>query len=141
MRALITYQATDAPENIWRGWYSDDDTEDTLEGRPRRVLGIVGSWHGLSFWRDHEGIRIVMASKRKEVFLRYRIGDEVEVQEMLVGENEMPAQVILKARKQGSFYVTDLNDILFAKEDGLFGYATFPVFLPSKSNTVPAWKP
>jgi hypothetical protein len=39
-------------------------------------------------------------------------------------ENDTPPQVILRAGKQGNFYVADQNDIPFAKDDSLFGYAT-----------------
>jgi hypothetical protein len=130
MRATVTYQATDAPEKEWRGWHSDDDTEDMLEGIARRVLGIVGSWRRLSFWRDHEGVRIVMTNKRKEMTLRYTSGDDAEVHEMLIGENDTPPQAILKAWKQGNFYMLDSNGIPFAKEDSLFGYATSSDALP-----------
>jgi hypothetical protein len=120
----------------WRGFFSDDDTEETLEGRARRVLGIVGSWRRLSFWRDHKGVRIVMTNKRKEVTPRYRIGEEAEVHEMIVGENDTQPQAILRAGKQGNFYVADLNGVPFSTDDSLFGYATFPGVPPSKSSTV-----
>jgi hypothetical protein len=126
MRESLTYQATDAPAKEWRGFFSDDDTEDSLETGARRVLGLVGNWRHLSFWRDHEGARIVMTNKRKEVTLRYRVGDEEEVYERIVDEHDTPPQVIVRAGKQGNFYVTDLNGIPSAKEDRLFGYATFP---------------
>jgi hypothetical protein len=130
MRATVTYQATDAPEKEWRRWYSDEDTEDTLEGRARRVPGIVGSWRRLSFWRDHEAVRIVMTNKRKEVTLRYSFENKAEVHEMLIGENDTPPQATLKAGKQGNFYVVDDKGVPFAKDDSLFGYATFPGSLP-----------
>jgi hypothetical protein len=90
MRATVTYQATDATEKVWNGWYSDDDTEVSLETRVRRVLGITRSWRRLSFWRDHEGVRIVMTNKGKEVILRYQLEAESEVHEMFVSENDMP---------------------------------------------------
>jgi hypothetical protein len=123
---VVTYQSTDAPPKEWRGFFSEDETEEALDIRTRRVLGIVGSWRRLSFWRDHEGIRLVVTNKRKEVTLRYCIGEEEEVHEMIVGESDTPSQAIVRTGKQGNFYVTDINGIPFSKEDSFFGYATFP---------------
>jgi ribonuclease HI len=90
LRATVTYQASDAPEKVWNGWFSEEDTEESLETSARRVLGILGNWRRLLFWRDHEGVRIVMTNKRKETTLRYQDGSDPEVHEMKVSENDTP---------------------------------------------------
>jgi hypothetical protein len=41
-RAVVTFQAHDAPEKEWRGWFTDEDTEETVVRRARNVTGIIG---------------------------------------------------------------------------------------------------
>jgi hypothetical protein len=123
-RASVTYQASDASEKEWRGWYTDDDTEDSLEKRTRTILGILGSWRRLSFWRDHEGVRIVMTNKRKEVELRYKTNENPEVKEMVIYEEDTPQSVIERSGRKGNVFVVDSMGNPFGKTDGLFRYAT-----------------
>jgi hypothetical protein len=84
------------------------------------------------FWRDHEGVRIVMTNRRKEAVLRYQIGDEPEVLEMKVSEIDTPPQIILRSGKQGNFHVADQSGTPFAKDDNIFGYATNEINPPVK---------
>jgi hypothetical protein len=51
-RAQVVYQAQDGPEREWRGFFTDEDTEASLERRARNTLGILGSWRRFSCWRD-----------------------------------------------------------------------------------------
>jgi ribonuclease HI len=64
-RVQIVYQAYDAPEKERRGWFTEEDTEYSIERRARSVLGILGSWRRLSYWRNNEGIRLVMTNRQK----------------------------------------------------------------------------
>jgi hypothetical protein len=51
-RAQVIYQAQEAPEKERRGWFTGEDTEDSLEQRARNILGILGSWRRFAFWRS-----------------------------------------------------------------------------------------
>jgi hypothetical protein len=129
-RASVTYQVQAAPEKEWRGWFTEEDTEESLERRARNVLGILGSWRRLSFWRDHEGIRLVMTNKRKEVELRYMFEHDTEAKEVLISEDDTPKMITTKVGKKENFHVVDPRGNPSGQDDSLFGHATMSGALP-----------
>jgi hypothetical protein len=119
------YQAQDAPEKEWRGWFTDEDTEASLEQRARNVLGILGSWRRLSYWRDREGIRLVMTNRRKEVLLRYHTELDQTIKEVSITEDDTPKMILMKLNLKDNYFITDHNGNPFGVDDSLFGYCTF----------------
>jgi hypothetical protein len=121
----VIYQAQDAPEKEWRGWFTDKDTEASLEQRARNVLGILGSWRRYAYWRDSVGIRLVMTNGKKTVQLRYHTGLDPSIKEVTIMEDDTPKIVLAKLNLKDNFFITDSNGNPFADEDSLFGYCTF----------------
>jgi hypothetical protein len=124
MRVSASFQNQSGSSRERRFWYTDEDTEDSLERKARSGLGIVGSWRSLSFWRDHEGVRLVITNIRKEVTLRFYLPGEPEIQEIPIGWNETPASFLVRIGKKDNYHIMDANGQEFPKEDNLFGYAT-----------------
>jgi ribonuclease HI len=81
-RARVVFQATDAPEKEWRGWFTEEDTEHDIEIRAHTSLGILGAWRRASFWRDESGLEIVMTNRRKEISMRYSCDPDGEIKEI-----------------------------------------------------------
>jgi hypothetical protein len=50
-RAYVTFQDQNGSSKEWRGWYTGEDTEDSIERKARSTLGILGSWRRFSYWR------------------------------------------------------------------------------------------
>jgi ribonuclease HI len=42
--AVVTYQPQGLPEKVWRGWFTAEDTEYSLEHRARKELNMFGCW-------------------------------------------------------------------------------------------------
>jgi hypothetical protein len=123
-RVQVIYQAHDAPEKEWRGFFTEDDTEDLIEKRARRVLGIIGCWRRQAYWRDENGIRLVMTNKKKEAIFRYHTELDRTIKEMRISEDDTPATIILKLKFGSNFHLVDSEGILFAPEDNMFGYCS-----------------
>jgi hypothetical protein len=124
MRVSVTFQDQSGEPKEWRGWQVDDDTEDSIERKARNALGILGSWRRLSFWRDHEGIRLVMTNSGKEVESRYQLDGETEVREIRIGYNESPTSFLTKIEKKDDFHILDAGGQEFQVTNNLFAYAT-----------------
>jgi hypothetical protein len=120
----VIYPAQDAPEKEWRGWFTEEDREASLEQRARNVLGILGSWRRLSYWRDAEGIRLVMTNKRKEVTMRYHTELDPTIKEVSITEDDTPKMILAKLSLKDNFFITDSNGNPFGNDDSLFGYCT-----------------
>jgi hypothetical protein len=119
-RVSVSYGIT----KEWRGFYTDTDTEDTLEMKARRGLGIVDSWRRASFWADHEGVRITMTNSPKHVPLRYYLPNDTEMHEVMIGMNETPITFRIKIGKKDNYHVLDPNGQEFPDDDNLFTYST-----------------
>jgi hypothetical protein len=124
-RAQVIYQAHDAPEKEWRSWFTADDTEYSIERRARGVLGIIGCWRRLFYWRDANGIRLVMTNRRTEVLMRYHTEHDRTIKEIPISEDDTPSSVLLKLREESNFHIADEGGHPFAADDNLFGYCTF----------------
>jgi hypothetical protein len=124
LRAYVTFQDQNQPEREWKGWYTEEDTEESIARRAQSALRILGNWRRLSYWRDHEGIKIVLTNRRKEVGLRYSLDDEPEIKEVVIYEDDTPGSVMSRPGKRDNYYVVDMNDKPFDRTDSLFGYAT-----------------
>jgi hypothetical protein len=124
VRAYVTFQDRSQPEKEWRCWFTDDDAEDSIERKARNALGIVGNRRRLAYWSDHEGIRLVMTNKRKEIELRNLLDEETEVHEISVCWEESPTSLLTKLGKRDNYFVVDANDKPFAVTDNLFTFAT-----------------
>jgi hypothetical protein len=96
--AQIVYQAYDAPDKEWRGWFTEEDTEYAIERRARTSLGIIGTWRRLPYWRDISGIRMVMTNRQKEIKMRYSGGIDHEIKEMQIPESDTCPIPIYDAR-------------------------------------------
>jgi hypothetical protein len=120
----VVYQAHDAPEKEWRGFFTADDTEDSIEKRARGVLGIMGCWRRLAYWRDANGIRIAMTNRKKEVIMRYHTELDPTIKELPISEDETPATALLKLKVGQNFHLVDNHRVLFAANDSLFGYCS-----------------
>jgi hypothetical protein len=130
--AIVTYQPQDAPEKEWRGWFTGDDTEYSLERRARKELGMFGCWRRAAYWRDAEGIRLVMTNKRKQTTLRYLLDKETDPKEITIFEDDTPGTILARLKPGTNFFITDENKNVFASNDSLFGYCTFAVNPPVK---------
>jgi hypothetical protein len=108
----------------WRGRFTDEDTEDSIERKTRTTLGVVGSSRRLTHWRDHKGIRLIMTNDRKEVELRHIIDGESEAKEIVIGYNESPTSFLTRIGKRDNFHVLDACGQEFQVTDNLFSYAT-----------------
>jgi ribonuclease HI len=131
-RAQVIDEAHDAPEKEWRSWFTAEDTEYSIERRARNVLGILGCWIPLSYWRDANGIRMVMTNRRKEVMMRYCTEHDRTIKEVSISEDDTPASVLLKLRAESNFHITDDKGRPFAMDDNLFGYCTSAANPPLK---------
>jgi hypothetical protein len=98
--------------------------------RLHRSSGILGNWRCLSFWRDHEGIRLVTTNSRKEVGLRFSVHDETEAQEIPICFDESPTSLLIRLGKTDNYFGVDANDIRFELTDNIFAYATMNVVQP-----------
>jgi hypothetical protein len=124
VRASATFRDQSGSSKEWRGWYTDDDIEDSLERKARNSLGIVGSWRRVSFWSDHEGVRLVMTSLRKEVELRCLLQGETGVREIMIGFNESPTSLLVRIGKEDNYHILDASGQEFQVTDNPFAYAT-----------------
>jgi hypothetical protein len=90
----------------------------------RNVLGILGCWRRLSYWRDCEGIRLVMTNRRKEVLMRYHTELDPTIKEVSFTEDDTPKMILAKLNLKDNFFITDSNGNPFGNDDSLFGYCT-----------------
>jgi hypothetical protein len=60
--------------------------------------GILGSWRRLSYWRDHEGIRLVMTNKRNSITFRYYTELDPSVKEIQISEDDTPKMILTNFR-------------------------------------------
>jgi hypothetical protein len=109
MRAQVVFQDMSGATREWRGSYNEEDTEESIVRRAQSLSRIPGNWRRLSFWLDQEGIRTVSTNKRKGVRLQFRLDDETEVRESLVGEEETPHSLLARFGKKGNDFVVDAN--------------------------------
>jgi hypothetical protein len=110
VRAYITFQSEGLPVKEWITWFADVDTERSIERRARNVLDVLGCWRRLAYWRDQEGIRLVMTNSRKETELKYYLDDGTEVSEIKINEEDTPQTVTAKVGKKDNYFVVDAND-------------------------------
>jgi hypothetical protein len=109
---------------MWRCWFTEEDTEASIERKARTSLGILGNWQRQAFWRDHEGILLVMTNSRKQVPLRYRIEDEAEVREIQICQEDTPKSVLTRLKQLDNYFILDPENRRFETDDKLFAFAT-----------------
>jgi hypothetical protein len=124
------YQAHDAPEKEWKSWFTAEDSEYSIEKRARSTLGIHGCWRRSSYWRDADGIRIMMTNRRKEIPMRYSAGADRETKEIPISEDDTPRAILLRLKAASNFYLADADGRPFDMEDWIFGYCSFAVNPP-----------
>jgi ribonuclease HI len=113
-RVQVVYQAHDAPEREWRGFFTEDDTEDSIEKRARGVFSILGCWRRLAYWRDANGIRIAMTNRKKEVIMRYHTELDSTIKELPISEDDTPATALIKLKVGQNFHLVDNHRVLFS---------------------------
>jgi hypothetical protein len=72
-----------------------------------------------------------MTNRKREVPLRYTLGRDAEVKEVLISETDTPRAVVSRLKQDG-FQIVDPAGNPFSQEDSLFGYATMRGALPVK---------
>jgi hypothetical protein len=128
--AQVVYQAYDAPERTWNGWFTEDDTEYSVERRARTSLEIVGAWRRRSHFRSEEGLRLVMTNRQKEITMRYSSGPDREIKEMRISESDTIRVILMRLKAKGNMHLTDEAGRLFQMEDCPFGYVSIPADPP-----------
>jgi hypothetical protein len=131
-RARVVFQATDAPEKEWRGWFTEEDTEFDVERRAHKSLGILGAWRRASFWRDESGLLIVMTNSRKEIPLRYSSEADPEIKEIQIGEDDSVRVILTRLKAKSNFHLTDHASRPFGINDYPFGYVSASTNHPLK---------
>jgi hypothetical protein len=131
-KSQVVYQAYDAPEKIWTGWFTEEDTEYAIERRARTVLGIFGTWGRLSYYRDTTGIRIVMTNRPKEITMRYTGETDREIKEVTISETDTVRVILSRLKAKSNFHLADSEDKPFGIEDMPFGYVSIPSSPPLK---------
>jgi hypothetical protein len=77
-----------------------------------------------------------MTNRRKEIQMRYSAGEDREIKEVTLGENDT-SRIILSRLKAGSnFHLADSNGKPFAIEDCPFGYVSLASNPPYNCYTV-----
>jgi hypothetical protein len=108
-KGQVVYQAYDAPEKEWRGWFTEEDTEYAIERRARSVLGIFGPWRRLSYWRDNTGIRMVMTNRQKEITMRYSGDPDREIKEVTITETDTVRVILSRLKAKSNFHLADVT--------------------------------
>jgi hypothetical protein len=129
-RVQVVYQADDAPEKEWRGWFTEEDTEYAIERRARSVLGIFGPWRRLSYWRDNTGIRMVMTNRQKEITMRYSVETDREIKEVTITETDTVRVILSHLKAKSNFHLADVTGKPFGMEDFPFGYVSSAINPP-----------
>jgi hypothetical protein len=122
--AQVVYQAYDAPKKTWNSWFTEEDTEFAIERRARTALGIFGAWRRRSFYRDGNGLRLVMTNSQKEIMMRYSSGPDKEINEIAISESDTIRVILMRLKAKENFHLTDESGRPFRMEDFPFGYVS-----------------
>jgi hypothetical protein len=113
-------------------FFTDEDTEASIERKARAALGIVGNWRRLLFWRDHDGIRLIMTNKPKEIPFQYTFEEDPEILTTQISWSETPRSLLIRLGKKESHHMLDGEGQEFPANDNLFTYASLGTAEPVK---------
>jgi hypothetical protein len=131
-KAQVIYQATDAPEKTWTGFFTEEDTEYSIEQLAKTFLNTIGAWRRKSYFRDETGIRIGMTNRSKEVEMQYLEEGSGEIKTVPISETDTVRVILLRLKAKGNFHLTDAEGKPFKIENVPFGYVSNPATPPLK---------